>query len=105
METNQSPPIVVRKNAEGCEELKLSGDIDVMISLELHGECIRIARQGGNAIIDCENVRSFDTASLQILSAFMDVMTLQGRDLRIVGVSPALAETIQLAGLTKILLK
>jgi anti-anti-sigma regulatory factor len=35
----------------------------------------------------------------------MDVMALQGRDLRIVGVSPALAETIQLAGLTQKLLK
>jgi anti-anti-sigma factor len=105
METNQNPPIVVRKNPDGREELKLSGDIDVTISLELHSECIRIARQGGDANVDCENVRSFDTASLQILSALMDVMALQGRDLRIVGVSPALAETIQLAGLTQKLLK
>jgi anti-anti-sigma factor len=104
METRDSKSILFQINAVGGNELKLAGDINVCLSSDLHGECVRIARQGKDAVVDCEDVDSFDTAALQIFTALKSTLALQGRKLQFTGLSPELAETVELAGLIKQLL-
>jgi anti-anti-sigma factor len=99
MHTSDTPPIVVQSIDDGRQELKLSGDINVCLSTELHGECVRLAHQGKDAVVDCENVESFDAAALQILTALKDAMTLQGRDLQFHGLTPEIEATLFLSGL------
>lgn len=104
METRDSQSIFVHTNADGRNELKLVGDINVCLSADLHGECVRIARQSKDAVINCEEVDSLDTAAFQILTALKDSLALQDKELQFVGLSPELAETVELAGMKQQLL-
>jgi anti-anti-sigma factor len=99
MATEDILPIIVQTDDDGREELKLCGDIDVRLSAELHSKCVQIARQGRDAVVDCEDVSSFDASAFQLLTALKDALALQGRDFQLVGVSPSLAGSFGSAGL------
>jgi anti-anti-sigma factor len=99
MEMRDSPSIIVRPKADGRQEMKLFGDMNVCLSAELHRECVQIVHRGQDAIVDCEGVHSFDAAALQILAALKDALTSQDRKFNLSGLSREQAETIGLAGL------
>jgi anti-anti-sigma factor len=101
METQDSSSIVVQPTADGRQELKLLGDINVSLSADLHRECVQIAHRGQDAIVDCEAVESFDAAALQILVALQEALSSHGRSLQLSKPSREVQEMIGLAGLKK----
>jgi len=93
--------INVGQAADGWQELRLHGEVNIFAASQLHQEAVRLAESGQDVRVCCEHVDSFDASAFQILVALSDALASQDKALQLSGLSQELLGTIRLAGLAQ----
>jgi anti-anti-sigma factor len=79
--------------------LHLRGSVDVRSAADLHRAALALSEGDGDLRVCLTQASRLDASALQILIALADVLSRQGRDLRIVEVPESLAALLPWAGL------
>jgi anti-anti-sigma factor len=90
--------VVVQPGAEGRQELRLAGDVTVFQATELHQAALGLAEQAADVDVRCDDVQSFDCATIQILMALQEALAARGKAFRVTGISAELQQTLASAG-------
>jgi anti-anti-sigma regulatory factor len=102
MSQNENTPISVLQTPDGRRTLKLRGDVTANLAADLHRESLDLSRQGQDVLVDCEELKSLDVSTVQILLALKDALISQDKVLQVSGLQKEPAELLEHAGLNKL---
>jgi len=78
--------------------LTLRGDLTVFDAEALHETALALLPSGADVVVTCQDLVHFDAAVLQVLLVLQRELRSRGRSLRLAGVSRAMGELLELAG-------
>jgi anti-anti-sigma regulatory factor len=98
METGPSIHVVDQDAGHGRARLILSGWVTVANAGDFHRAALSLCERGGHVGVDCSAAEHLDTSAVQLLLALGAEVERRGYTCEVVGASPAVRETLRLAG-------